>query len=168
MGSTRSLCLPVPESRTEGMSRRGGEALGFCTQHPGRAEVGCLSPGLWQGPRSRVLVLRELIHLLDIFSATRTAHSTPLCTESSPTPTKPIFMWDGRSDCSFSLKLSECMPAILALKGCQQHSLLRVDVSIILHKPGIQETPSLALLFSSNGRPSFKPHRLSTQLASWG
>lgn len=45
-GGEGGLCVPVPESRTEGTSRWDGEVVGFCTQQPGRAGVGCLSPRL--------------------------------------------------------------------------------------------------------------------------
>lgn len=47
------------------------------------------------------------------------------------------------------------MGAILAPEGCQQKSLLKVDVNMFLDKIGPQGVPSLALEFCSKRRPNF-------------
>lgn len=96
--------------------------------------------------------------LSNIFSSPRKAHRMLLCAKNSPTPPAQS-SWVRWRDC-YGLSpgggsRTFWMGAILAPEGCQQKSLLKVDVNMFLDKIGPQGVPSLALEFCSKWRPNF-------------
>lgn len=136
-------CVPAPEFRSKGASRRGGEVAALYST-PGKEQLlKYFSPRLQKGHRSRSWDPRDLIVLLYIFSSEkRTAHRMLLCPQNSATPQPCLHgVVVGAallSDLQEALEFSEWKQYWL-LKAVSRKRSLKVDVNLFLDKTGVQE-----------------------------